>query len=184
MSDSYPIFQRLAEENAGPENGAPQTESDNNSPLVLCPYFLEHQRSSLNTGYQGTIPNTAEFDLVVCIIWSRLGALCPDLKDAGRERPASGTEYEIDWTLDHAGKNRAYPQLRVYRNCSNPTPPLEPKEEREAFGRQWDSVQEFFGHWEMNSKGRTSSGFSTSIATCRSLKSSSGGIFMIFWRVS
>ena len=43
--------------------------------------------------------------------------------------------------------------MRVYRNCSKPTPPLEPKEEREAFGRQWDSLQEFFARWETKSKG-------------------------------
>ena len=67
--------------------------------------------------------------------------------------PASGTDYEIGWALDHAGKNRGVPQLRVYRNCSKPTPPLEPKEEREAFGRQWDSVQEFFARWEANREG-------------------------------
>src|SRR5208337_972557 len=60
---------------------------------------------------------------------------------------------EIGWALDHAGKSRGVPQLRVYRNCSKPTPPLEPKEEREAFGRQWDSVQELFAHWETNREG-------------------------------
>ena len=43
--------------------------------------------------------------------------------------------------------------MRVYRNCSKPTPPFEPKEEREAFLRQWDSVQEFFARWEANSEG-------------------------------
>ena len=66
---------------------------------------------------------------------------------------ASGTDYEIGWALDQAGRNRGVPQLRVYRNCSKPTPPLEPKEEREAFGRQWDSVQEFFAHWKTNREG-------------------------------
>ena len=75
VSASYSIFQRLAEEDGGPENGAPKTEPDNYSPLVLCPYFLEHQRLQLDGGYQGTIPNTAEFDLVICILWSRLGTL-------------------------------------------------------------------------------------------------------------
>jgi hypothetical protein len=48
---------------------------------------------------------------------------------------------------------RIIPKLPVYRNCSKPIPPLEPKEEREAFGRRWDSVQEFFAHWETNSEG-------------------------------
>src|SRR5215471_16962394 len=154
MSDSYSIFQRLAEENGGPENGGPKTEPDNHCRLVLCPYFLEHQRLQLDAGYLGVMSNTAEFDLVVCILWSRLGSqLAPTLRMPDGSAPGSGTEYEIGWALDHAGKNRGVPQLRVYRNCSKPTPPLEPKEEREAFGRQWDSVQEFFAHWEANSEG-------------------------------
>ena len=64
----------------------------------------------------------------------------------------SGTEYEIGWALDHANKNRGVPRLQVYRNCSEPTPPLEPKEEREVFLRHWDSLQEFFTHWEKSSE--------------------------------
>ena len=153
VSASYSIFQRLAEEDDGPENGAPKTEPDNHGPLVLCPYFLEHQRLQLDAGYQGAIPNTAEFDLVICILWSRLGTLlAPTLRMPDGSAPGSGTDYEIGWALDHAGKNRGVPQLRVYRNCSRPTPPLEPKEEREVFIRQWDSLQQFFTDWEKNSE--------------------------------
>src|SRR6516165_4580610 len=149
VSDSYSIFQRLAE-----ENGEPKTEPDDHSPLVLCPYFFEHQRLQLDAGYLGVMPNTAEFDLVICILWSRLGSLlAPTLRMPDGSAPASGTDCEIGRALDHAGKNRGVPQLRVYRNCSKPTPPLEPKEEREAFLRQWDSVQEFFARWEANSEG-------------------------------
>src|SRR5208282_3166269 len=37
VSASYSIVQRLVEENGGPENGAPKTEADNHSPLILCP---------------------------------------------------------------------------------------------------------------------------------------------------
>src|SRR5215468_8658694 len=154
VSDSYSIFQRLAEENGEPENGGPKAEPDNHSPLVLCPYFVEHQRSQLDAGYQGVMPNTAEFDLVICILWSRLGSLLAQtLRMPDGSAPASGTDCEIGWALDRAGKNRGVRQLRVYRNCSKPTPPLEPKEEREAFLRQWDSVQEFFARWEANSEG-------------------------------
>ena len=76
VSESYSIFQRLAEENGEPEKGEPKTEPDNHSPLVLCPYFLEHQRLQLDAGYLAAMPNTAEFDLVICILWSRLGSLC------------------------------------------------------------------------------------------------------------
>jgi WD40 repeat protein len=154
VSASYSIFQRLVEENGGTETGVPKTEPDNDSRLVLCPYFLEYQRLQLDAGYEGAIPNTAEFDLVICILWSRLGTLlAPTLRMPDGSAPGSGTEYEIGWAVDHAGKNRGVPGLRVYRNCSKPTPPLEPKEAREAFGRQWDSVQEFFAHWERNCEG-------------------------------
>src|SRR6516165_7520885 len=154
VSDSYSIFQRLAEENGEPENGEPKTEPDNHSPLVLCPYFLEHQRLQLDAGYLGVMPNTAEFDLVICILWSRLGSLlAPTSRMPDGGAPASGTDCEIGWALDHAGRNKGVPPLRVYRNCSKPTPPLEPKEEREAFLRQWDSVQEFFARWEANGEG-------------------------------
>src|SRR5271167_189453 len=111
-------------------------------------------------GLSGAIPNTAEFDLVICILWSRLGALlAPTLRMPDGSAPGSGTEYEIGWALDHAGKNRGVPQLCVYRNFSKPTPPLEPKDERDAFIRQWDASQEFFAHWETNSGGNSVGAF-------------------------
>ena len=108
----------------------------------------------MEVGYPGTIPNTGQFDLVISILWSRLGNLLSStFRMPDGSTPASGTDYEIGWALDQAGRNRGVPRLRVFRNCSNPTPPLEPKEEREAFGRRWDSVQEFFAHWKTNSEG-------------------------------
>ena len=149
VSATFSNFQRLAE-----ENGEPKTEPENHGTLVLCPYFLEYQRFQSDAGCQGQIPNTAEFDLVISILWSRLGALLdPTLTMPDGSSPGSGTEYEVAWALDHANKNRGVPLLHVYRNCSKPTPPLEPKEEREVFIRQWDSLQEFFAHWEKNSEG-------------------------------
>jgi hypothetical protein len=141
-------FQRLAE-----GDGALKSEPEDEGALVLCPFFWEHRSFRPEADYQGQIPNTADFDLVVCILWSRLSPLpAPGLKMPDGSEPTSGTEYEIGWALDHATKNRGVPQLHVYRNCSEPTPPLEPKEEREAFLRHWDSLQEFFAHWEKSSK--------------------------------
>ena len=149
VSATFSNFQRLAE-----ENGEPETEPENHAPLVLCPYFLEYQRFQSDAGCRGQIPNTAEFDLVISILWSRLGALLdPTLTMPDGSSPGSGTEYEVAWALDHANKNRGVPLLHVYRNCSKPTPPLEPKEECEVFIRQWNSLQEFFAHWEKNSEG-------------------------------
>ena len=142
---ALPNFERLAEDNGEPEN---------HGAWVLCPYFLEYQRFQSDAGCRGQMPNTAEFDLVISILWSRLGALPdPSLTMPDGSSAGSGTEYEVAWALDHAKKNRGLPLLHVYRNCSRPTPPLEPKEEREVFIRQWDSLQEFFARWEKNSEG-------------------------------
>ena len=45
--------------------------------MAALSYFLEYQRFQSDAGYRGQMPNTAEFDLVISILWSRLGAL-PD----------------------------------------------------------------------------------------------------------
>ena len=103
VSASHSYFQRLAE-----EEGAP--EAENHGPLVLCPYFWEYQKFQPDEGYQGQVPNTAEFDLVICIVWSRLGTmLVPTLTMPDGNAPGSGTEYEIAWALHHANKNRGVP---------------------------------------------------------------------------
>ena len=155
VSASESNFQRLAE-----ENGESKTEPENQGTLVLCPYFLEYQKFQLDAAYQAQIPNTAEFALVICILWSRLGAPTnPILRMPDGSPPGSGTEYEIAWALDHANKNKGVPPLHVYRNRSKPTPPLEPREEAEAFIRQWDSLQEFFAHWERNNEGDLAGAF-------------------------
>ena len=142
VSATFSTVQRLVEESGAPEN---------QSALLLCPYFLDYQRFQMSPGYQGRIPNTAEFDLVISILWSRLGALLDSsLVMPDGNSPSSGTEYELAWALDHASQNSGVPRLHVYRNGSQPTPPLEPKEERELFIRQWDCLQEFFSRLEKN----------------------------------
>jgi len=152
-------FQRLAEENGGFENASLETE--HHGRLLLCPYFWEYQRFRPDSAYQAQIPNTAQFDLVICILWSRLGArLVPKLRLPDGKPTTSGTEFAIAWAMDHANKHRGVPPVHVYRNRSKPTPPLEPKAEREAFGRQWDSLQDFFANRDKNSQVTSATTFS------------------------
>ena len=184
VSDSYSIFQRLAEENGEPENGEPKTEPDNHSPLVLCPYFLEHQRLQLDAGYLGVMPNTAEFDLVICILWSRLGSpVGPDLKDAGWKRARLGNGLR-NW-LGVGPRRQEQGRAAVARLSQL-------FEADAAVGTERGARSLWLGNGtpsrsslrvgKRTARG-TSPGFSTSIATCRSLKSSSGGISAIFYWV-
>jgi WD40 repeat protein len=136
-------------------------KSPQNSPapdlgeLILCPYFWEYQRFSPELGYQDQMPNTAEFDLVVCILWSRLGTkLHPRFQMPDGSEPRSGTDLEIGWAMAQRKKTPGVPALHVYRNRSQPNPPLDSPEKLEEFLRQWKSLQAFFESWLRDSEGQ------------------------------
>ncbi len=129
-------------------------EADNGE-LILCPYFWEYQRFSPELGYQDQMPNTAQFDLVICILWSRLGTkLHPRFRMPDGSEPQSGTDFEIAWAAAQRKKTPGIPALHVYRNRSQPNPPLDSPEKLEEFVRQWKLLQAFFESWLKDSEGQ------------------------------
>src|SRR6201984_1412147 len=137
-----------------PESPNSSLESETGE-LTLCPYFWEYQRFSPELGYQDQIPNTAQFDLVICILWSRLGTkLHPRFQMPDGSEPRSGTDFEIAWAMAQRKKTPGIPALHVYRNCSRPNPPLESPERLEEFLRQWKSLNAFFESWLKDSEGQ------------------------------
>jgi WD40 repeat protein len=123
--------------------------------LILCPYFWEYQRFSPELGYQDQIPNTAGFDLVICILWSRLGTkLHPSFQMPDGSEPRSGTDFEIAWAAAQRKKTPGVPQLHVYRNRSQPNPPLDSPERLEEFLTQWKSLNAFFDSWLKDDAGQ------------------------------
>src|SRR5260221_148075 len=120
------------------------------STLVLGPCFWEYPDLE-EYDFLEQIPNTGQYDLVICILWSRLGTT-PPLECAMPDgtSPTSATDYEVAWALDQSKRTPGRPGLCVYRNRATPAAPLEPKEERENLCRHWDAVQEFCQAWERN----------------------------------
>jgi hypothetical protein len=115
----------------------------------LRPCFWEYQGSRADHEYQERIPNTGSYDLVICILWSQLGAkLSPAFIMPDGATPKHATEYEIAWVLDQINRTPGFPELRVYRNRSTPHAPVQPRSQRETFFRDWDAVQDFFANWE------------------------------------
>lgn len=115
----------------------------------LCPCFWEYRDSELDQEYREQIPNTGSYDLVISILWSRLGTRAsPALIMPDGSQPKSANEYEIGWVLDQLERTPGFPELRVYRNRSAPPAQIQPKLQRERFFREWDTVQEFFSAWE------------------------------------
>jgi hypothetical protein len=119
----------------------------------LRPCFWEYQCSKADHEYQEQIPNTGSYDLVICILWSRLGAtLSPAFIMPDGTTPEHATEYEIAWVLDQINRTPGFPELRVYRNRFTPKAPVQPRIQRETFFREWDAVQDFFAVWEKKSE--------------------------------
>jgi hypothetical protein len=115
----------------------------------LCPCFWEYRDTELDQEYREQIPNTGSYDLVISIIWSRLGTrLSPAFVMPDGSQPKVASEYEIGWVLDQLNRTPGFPELRVYRSRAAPPAPLQPKTQRETFFREWDAVQEFFSAWE------------------------------------
>src|ERR1700761_2112351 len=122
--------------------------------LLLCPYFWEYQRFSSDLGYQDQIPNTAQFDLVICILWSRLGTkLHPRFRMPDGSEPRSGTEFELGWAKEQHKKTPGVPALQVYRNRSRPNPPVDAPEKLEEFLKQWKGLEQFLAAWSKDIEG-------------------------------
>ena len=80
-------------------------------PLVATHHFQDPRN----------IPQPHEMDIVVVILWSRLGALLPEDQFCGAisARPVTGTEWEFEDALAVARTN-GVPDLLVYHKTAEP----------------------------------------------------------------
>ncbi len=120
-------------------------QSEIGTTASIQPYFWEHEVMVATKDYQENIPHMDDFDIVVCILWSRLGT---PLDPSRHPRPggggfASGTEYEF-FTAMKAHEVRGTPDIFVFRNTTEPRRPSRPREVREAVDREIDRLDSFF----------------------------------------
>ncbi len=112
--------------------------------VAIEPIFWEHEPCRATATFQEQIPRAGESDIVVFILWSRLGTpLLRPLRPDGTQF-SSGTEFEFEDALD-AHKARGVPDLLVYRKTAEPftvldehvVQRLEQKRAVEAFLKKW-----------------------------------------------
>ena len=100
------VFRRLADELA--------------ATVRLNLVIWEHEPLFGHTGFQQQIERPSQCDLVVCILWSRLGTRLPsDFAPAAGEAAPTGTEFELQDALKsfaEIGK----PNLLIYRKIPGP----------------------------------------------------------------
>jgi hypothetical protein len=88
--------------------------------IEIQPYFWEYEPMESTRDYQENIPLTSDFDLVICILWKRLGSplsVKHARPDGGRWR--SGTEFELVTAVE-SKKARGAPDIFIFKNDTKP----------------------------------------------------------------
>jgi hypothetical protein len=118
-------------------------------PLVATHHFQDPQN----------IPQPRSTDIVVVILWSRLGTVLPVEKFRGAlsGRPVTGTEWEFEDALAGAREN-GVPHLLLYCKTASPTAALDDRKALNEQLVQLDMVQEFTERWIRSADGRHLSG--------------------------
>jgi Novel STAND NTPase 1 len=98
--------------------------------------------------FQEQIPNTANFDVVLCLLWSRLGSRLGASQRLPDGSPAnSGTEYEITHALASQKERHGLPELHVWINQTIPSFQPEPPEVHDERIAQWRALKRFIERW-------------------------------------
>src|SRR5882724_6820296 len=111
-------------------------------------YRWEHEPMLASGHFQDAIEPPSTFDIVVLILWSRLGTRLPEKTSLREYRgiddraPVTGTEWEYEEALK-AARSRGAPDLLAFRNISSaPIDPRDPDARNRSIA-QLDALDEF-----------------------------------------
>jgi eukaryotic-like serine/threonine-protein kinase len=122
----------------------------------LDPYFWEYEPMRHQNDFQVQIPPTSDFDVVICILWSRLGT--PVTAEDGTYY-SSGTEYEVTsaWA---AWQATGRPELLIYINETPAQIRQFPDSEFDKMVEQLKALKKFIGEYCIDPEtGRTKGAF-------------------------
>lgn len=114
---------------------------------VLEPIFWEHEPLLATATFQTQITRPAEADVMVAILWSRLGTRLPrDFTRADGSRYESGTEFEFEDAVQ-GFRETGRPQMLVYRKTAKASVQLD--DERALMERieQKKKLDGFIARW-------------------------------------
>jgi len=121
----------------------------------LQPIFWEHEPLLATSTFQDQIVSPSEADIVICIIWSRLGTRLPaQFRRADGTTYASGTEYEFEIAVE-AHKMYGKPELLVYRKTTHPVVDLQDEQNVRSRLDQKRALDGFIQHWFHNAQDGT-----------------------------
>lgn len=137
----------VGEERAIAKRVVARLEAELSSRAGLTAIFWEHEPLLATASFQEQIVHPAESDIVVSILWSRLGTRLPSrFRRPDGSTYASGTEYEFEAAAE-AHREHGRPDLLVYRKTAEPVARLvdrqqvldrlDQREQLDRFVRRW-----------------------------------------------
>jgi hypothetical protein len=128
----------------------------------LEPILWEHEPLRATASFQEEIPLPSQADIVVFILWSRLGTRLPPGKFARPDGTsyASGTEFEFE-DAKRSFEEKGTPDLLVYRKTTRPSTELDSEERVLERMRQKRALDDFLEHWFKDVEGSFKAAFHT-----------------------
>jgi WD40 repeat protein len=115
--------------------------------VALDAVFWEHEPLVATDTFQTQIPKPSEADIVITILWARLGSRVPgNITRADGSRYASGTEFEFEDAAD-CRRRTGSPDLLVYRKTVDPVVSLRDKDALLESLRQKEALDRFVSKW-------------------------------------
>ncbi len=118
----------------------------------ISAYLWEHEAMLATGHFQDVIAPPSQSDIVVLILWSRLGTPLP-VTSGGREyrgidgrAPVTGTEWEYEDALA-ANKAKGAPDLLVYRSNREPQISLRDPQKKQLAEGQWSALETFWSRY-------------------------------------
>lgn len=116
--------------------------------LKIEPVFWENEAVRATADYQSQFPLASTCDIVVCVLWSRLGTRLPD--NFGRKPDGSpwqsGTEFEFEDALQ-SYRERKLPDLLVFRKTEEATVGLSDDQKLQERREQKRALDQFLENW-------------------------------------
>src|ERR1044071_8254805 len=133
--------------------------------FAIAPVLWEVEPMLASGHFQDQIVPPSQTDILVLIVWSKLGTPLPPKTETREYRgidnrvPVTGTEWEFEDALA-ANKTRGAPDLMAYRKQAEPLVSLTDKAAKNAAEQQWESLNAFWDRWFMD-QGHFRAAFST-----------------------
>jgi hypothetical protein len=128
---------------------------------VLEPFFWEDEPARATETFQSQFPEASGMDIVVGILWARIGTpLALDKTRPDGRRYESGTVYELE-TAAESYRSRGTPDLVVYRRTSDPPLPINDEAERQRRLEQLGALEAFISRWFFHDDGSFKAAFNT-----------------------